>query len=95
MAGLPKTEQATKSLSGVRKAFSHSPRGVGKVVAQHVVPGSDNTDCVWNEDEGITTLRITYQVGEQTVTRTYKIESRPLACLRCGMNRREPDGEEA
>lgn len=44
------------------------------VIAQYIDPG---TTCDW--DENVLTLEITAQVGDQTVTRTYKVEARPLS----------------
>ena len=43
------------------------------VIAQYIDPG--NTNCSW--DGNVLTLVITAQVGDQTVTRTYKVEARP------------------
>lgn len=46
-------------------------------VAQSINPDPDKTSCDW--DGAVLTLNITAQVGEQTATRTYKVESRPLS----------------
>lgn len=45
------------------------------IVAQYIDPA--NTSCTW--DGNVLTLVITAQVGDQTVTRTYKVEPRPLS----------------
>jgi len=44
------------------------------VIAQYIDP---STTCDW--DGNVLTLVITAQVGDQTVTRTYKVEARPLS----------------
>jgi len=44
------------------------------LIAQYIDP---STTCEWNEEEGVLTLVVTAQVGDQTVSRTYKVEARP------------------
>lgn len=46
------------------------------VVAQYI---DSSTTCDWDEDERVLTLVVTAQVGDQTATRTYKVEPRPLS----------------
>jgi len=45
------------------------------LVAQYIDP--TKTSCTW--DGAVLTLVITAQVGDQTVSRTYKVEPRPLS----------------
>jgi len=45
------------------------------VIAQYIDPSPANTNCSW--DGSVLTLKITAQVGDQTVSRTYKVEPRP------------------
>ena len=47
------------------------------VIAQYIDPSPANTNCNW--DGNVLTLEITAQVGDQTVSRTYKVEPRPLS----------------
>ena len=37
------------------------------------------TNLAWDESENVLTLEITAQVGDQTATRTYNVEPRPLS----------------
>ena len=64
----------------LKRTYSFEENGVPSqetiVIAQYIDPG---TTCDWNEAEGVLTLVITAQVGDQTVTRTYKVEARPLS----------------
>jgi len=70
------TLEGTGELRELKRAYSlnGSPQET-MVVAQYIVPGQANTDCSW--DENVLTLVITAQVGDQTVSRTYKVEPRP------------------
>jgi competence protein ComGC len=45
-------------------------------VARYIDPV---TNCTWDEGEKVLTLVITAQVGDQTATRTYNVEPRPLS----------------
>lgn len=63
-----------------KRSYSFEVDGVAQPnatisVAQNIDPG--NTSCSW--DAPVLTLNITAQVGQQTATRTYIVESRPLS----------------
>ena len=46
------------------------------LVAKYIDPG---TNCSWDEVEKVLTLAITARVGDESATRTYNIEPRPLS----------------
>ena len=56
-----------------RKLDSDSPI----VIAQYIVSDATKTSCTWDAVTKTLTLVITAQVGDQTVTRTYKVDPRP------------------
>jgi len=63
----------------LQRAYSFEESGVPQpeetiVIAQYIDPA--NTSCSW--DGNVLTLVIMAQVGDQTVSRTYKVEPRPL-----------------
>ena len=45
-------------------------------VARYIDPG---TNCSWDAVESVLTLVVTAEVGDETATRTYNIEPRPLS----------------
>ena len=66
----------------LHRAYSFEEGGVPQpeetvIIAQYIVPGQANTDCSWHEN--VLTLVITAQVGDQVVSRTYKVEPRPTS----------------
>jgi len=71
----------TLNTSGeLKRTYSFQVGGVAQPnqtisVAQNIDPA--NTNCSW--DTPLLTLNITAQVGQQTATRTYIVESRPLS----------------
>ena len=76
------TLEGTGELRELKRTYSFEEGGVPQpeetvIIAQYIVPGQANTDCSWHEN--VLTLVITAQVGDQVVSRTYKVEPRPTS----------------
>ena len=74
-------QDASSGLKELWRTYSFEEGGVAQPeetmrVARYIDPV---TNCSWDETEKVLTLVITAQVGDQTATRTYNVEPRPLS----------------
>ena len=73
-------EDSSDGLKELWRDYSYSdidgPKEETMLVARYIDPG---TNCSWDEVEKVLTLVITAQVGDESATRTYNIEPRPLS----------------
>lgn len=72
-------EDASDGLKELWRTYSYSDNGTPEeetmLVARYIDPGETNL----NWEENVLTLVITAQVGDESATRTYNIEPRPLS----------------
>ena len=74
-------EDASSGLKELWRTYSFELDGVAQPeetmrVARYIDPV---TNCSWDESEKVLTLVVTAQLGDQTATRTYNVEPRPLS----------------
>lgn len=75
-------KDASGGLKELWRTYSFEMNGVAQPeetmrVARYIDP--NETSRSWDESEKVLTLVITAQVGDQTATRTYNVEPRPLS----------------
>ena len=69
-------EDASGGLKELWRDYSNGGTQETMLVAKYIDPG---TNCNWDGTENLLTLVITAQVGDETATRTYNVEPRPLS----------------